>query len=204
METQTRIPEFMQVALFAALIILLAATPLLQYIPLEYAREALVHIPVIIGSLVLGPKKGALLGLVFALTGFAAATVDSGTNILILTPLGASGELHEKAGTVAACFLPRILVGVIPYYVYLGMGFITKNQILSLALAGLLGSLINTPLISDLVYGFFRNITLAVSEMNLERVQSFLFSLLKSHELSEAAIAAVLVSLICRILLKFK
>lgn len=66
METQTRIPEIIQVALFAALIILLSVTPLLQYIPLGYVRGALIHIPVIVGSLILGPKRGALLGLVFA------------------------------------------------------------------------------------------------------------------------------------------
>lgn len=204
METQTRIPEMMQVVLLAALIILLAFTPFLQYIPLGYTRAALIHIPVIVGSLVLGPKKGALLGLVFALTGFAAATIDPDTNILILTPLGVSGELHDKIGLIAACFLPRILVGIIPYYVYLGMGFITEKQIFSLAMAGLLGTLVNTPLISDLIYDLFRNATLAAASLSLESIHRALLFILKTHELLEAAIAAVLVSLICRVLFKIK
>lgn len=203
-QTQTRIPEFMQVALFAALTILLAVTPFLQYIPLGYTRTALVHIPVIIGSLVLGPKKGALLGLVFALTGFMATTMDPDTHILILTPLGASGELHEKIGTIASCFLPRILVGVIPYYVYLGMGFITDKQILSLALAGLLGSLINAPLVSGFTYDLFRNTALAISRLNPENIQHFVVSIPKTHGIPEAAVSAVLVSVICRVLLRIK
>lgn len=204
METQTRIPEIIQVALFAALIILLSVTPLLQYIPLGYVRGALIHIPVIVGSLILGPKRGALLGLVFALTGFVTTTIDPGTNILILTPLGTSGELHDQIGTIAACFLPRILVGVIPYYVYWGMGSLTGKQIPSLALAGLLGSLMNVPLISNLTYNIFRNITLAISRLSPESIHRFLLSILKTHEIPEAVIAAILVSLICSILFKIK
>lgn len=54
-----------QVALFAALIIILAFTPFLGYIPLGFTRATIIHIPVIIGCLLLGPKKGALLGFVF-------------------------------------------------------------------------------------------------------------------------------------------
>lgn len=66
-QTETRVPEIMQVALFAALIILLAVTPLLQYLPLGCARAALIHIPVIVGSLILGPKKGGASGTGFCI-----------------------------------------------------------------------------------------------------------------------------------------
>ena len=54
-----------QVALFAALIFLMAFTPFLGYIPLGFTRATIIHIPVIIGSLVLGPGKGAFLALHF-------------------------------------------------------------------------------------------------------------------------------------------
>jgi len=203
-QTETRVPEMMQVALFAALIILLAVTPLLQYLPLGYTRAALVHIPVIVGSLILGPKKGALLGLVFALTGFLTTASDPDTSILILTPLEASGKLHDQIGTVAACFLPRILVGIIPYYVYLGMSLITEKQIPALALAGLLGTLINAPLVSGFIHDLFRNTALAASRLNPEIIWQFLLSIPKTHGIPEAAIAAVLVSLVCRILLRIR
>ena len=57
-----------QVALFGAIIVLLAFTPFLGYIPLGFTRATIIHIPVIIGSLLMGPKKGAVLGLVFGAT----------------------------------------------------------------------------------------------------------------------------------------
>ena len=49
-----------QVALFAALIIIMAFTPFLGYIPLGFTRATIIHVPVIIGSILLGPKKGAV------------------------------------------------------------------------------------------------------------------------------------------------
>ena len=65
-----------QVALFAALIIILAFTPFLGYIPLGFTRATIIHIPVIIGSLMLGPKKGAFLGFVFGMTSFINNTMN--------------------------------------------------------------------------------------------------------------------------------
>ena len=40
-----------QVALFAALIIIMAFTPFLGYIPLGFTRATIIHVPVIIGSI---------------------------------------------------------------------------------------------------------------------------------------------------------
>ena len=65
-----------QVALFAALIIIMAFTPFLGYIPLGFTRATIIHVPVIIGSILLGPKKGAVLGGIFGLTSFINNTMN--------------------------------------------------------------------------------------------------------------------------------
>ena len=54
-------------AVIAAIIILMAFTPV-GYINLVVIKATLIHVPVIIGSVVLGPKKGAFLGFIFGLT----------------------------------------------------------------------------------------------------------------------------------------
>ena len=64
-----------QMAIFAALIVVLAFTPFIGYIPLGFTRATIIHIPVIMGSLMLGPKKGAALGGVFGLTSFINNTI---------------------------------------------------------------------------------------------------------------------------------
>lgn len=203
-QTQARMPELLQVALFASFIIILAFTPFLEYIPLRFTHMAIIHLPVIIGSLMLGPKKGAFLGLVFGFTSFIGATVNPEANSFIFTPLGQSGELYSGIQNMIACFLPRLLVGIVPYYVYLGMSCITEKQMLSLGMAGLLGTLVNTALVSDLVHKLIHNISTAASELSLESLHRFLLTVPKSNGIWESVITALLVSLICRILWKAK
>lgn len=107
-----------QVALFSALIILMAFTPFLGYIPLGFTRATIIHIPVIIGALVLGPKKGAMLGFVFGLTSFINNTMNPTPTSFVFTPFYNLGEYSGGLGSIIICFVPRILVGVVPFYVY--------------------------------------------------------------------------------------
>ena len=49
--------DMVQVALFAALIVALAFLPFIGYIPLGFTKATTIHIPVIIGSILLGPQR---------------------------------------------------------------------------------------------------------------------------------------------------
>ena len=44
-----------QTAIFGAIIIIMAFTPFLGYIPLGFTRATILHVPVIIASLLMGP-----------------------------------------------------------------------------------------------------------------------------------------------------
>ena len=62
------------VALMAAIVILLANTPL-GMIQLPIIKATTVHIPVIIGAVLLGPLAGAILGGVFGVCSMISNTV---------------------------------------------------------------------------------------------------------------------------------
>ena len=49
-------------AMFTAIIIAMAFVPYMGYIPLGFMNATIIHIPVIIGAIILGPKTGAFLG----------------------------------------------------------------------------------------------------------------------------------------------
>lgn len=193
-----------QVALFAALIIILAFTPFLGYIPLGFTRATIIHIPVIIGSLMLGPKKGACLGLIFGLTSFINNTINPTPTSFVFTPFFELGEVHGGIGSIIICFVPRILVGVIPYYVYRGLNRLTDNKTISLTAAGLSGALTNTLLVMNLIYIFFRNDYAAANNVAVEAVYAFILSIIGMNGIPEAIVAAVLVCLICKILFRTK
>lgn len=77
----------------------------LGYIPLQPFHTTIMHIPVIIGSLLEGPVIGGLLGFMFGLTSmFQAIKAPTPTSFLFLNPL--------------ISILPRIFIGITPYYMY--------------------------------------------------------------------------------------
>ena len=122
--------ELVLTALFTAIIVIMAFTPL-GYIPLVVINATIIHIPVILGALFLGPKKGAFLGFVFGFTSFINNTFKAVTPsafvfspVLAVNVVGVSGIFKS----LYICFVPRILVGVVPYFVYLGLRKLLKNE----------------------------------------------------------------------------
>ena len=68
MNTSVKTRNLVLTAAIAAIIVMMAFVPYVGYINLVVIKATLIHVPVIIGSVVLGPKKGAFLGFVFGLT----------------------------------------------------------------------------------------------------------------------------------------
>lgn len=197
-----------QVALFAALIIILAFTPFLGYIPLGFTRATIIHIPVIIGCLMLGPKQGAVLGFVFGLTSLINNTINPTATSFVFSPFYELGEIHGGVGSIIICFIPRILVGVVPYYVYHGLRRILKDgksqMTAALGAAGLAGALTNTLLVMNLIFIFFKDAYASANNVASGAVYSFILTIIGINGVPEAIVAAVLTALIGRILLKTK
>ena len=82
----------------------MAFTPFLGYIPLGFTRATIIHIPVIIGSLMLGPKKERRLGFVFGLTSFINNTINPSVTSFVFTPFYSLGEYSGGIGSLIICF----------------------------------------------------------------------------------------------------
>ena len=122
--------ELVLTAIFSAIIVLMAFTPL-GYIPLVVINATIIHVPVIIGSLFCGPKKGAFMGFVFGLTSFIKNTImPSSLSAFVFSPVLASSMIGVSGifKSAAICFIPRILVGVVPYFVFLGVRKLLGNS----------------------------------------------------------------------------
>ena len=115
--------ELVLTALFTAIIIVMAFTPL-GYIPLVVINATIIHIPVILGAIFCGPKKGAFLGFVFGLTSFIKNTImPTSMSAFVFSPILASSFVGPSGivKSTIICFVPRILVGIVPYFVYKGI-----------------------------------------------------------------------------------
>ena len=116
------------ISIFTALIIVMGTVPFLGYIPLGVIRATTVHIPVILGSILLGPKAGAVLGGVFGLTSFLTNTFTPNLTSFVFTPFYSLGDVHGNAFSLLICFVPRILTGVVPYFVFRGLMYLFEKR----------------------------------------------------------------------------
>lgn len=124
-----------RLAALVAIIVLMAFTPL-GYFKYGTLSITLLPIPVVIGSIILGPSAGAILGLIFGLTSLAQCFgLDAfGTALFGINPLG----------TIFMCLVPRILMGWLSGLIFRGLHKIDSTKVFSYAVASLSGAVLNT------------------------------------------------------------
>jgi len=204
----TKTKGLTQLALFAALIIIMAFVPFIGYIPLGFTRATIIHIPVIIASLMMGPKKGAALGAVFGLTSLINNTVNPTVTSFVFTPFYSLGNVSGGWQSLIICFVPRILIGVVPFYVYRLVGRFAKDKskpsVTGLALAGLSGALTNTLLVMNMIYIFFGNSYAEAREVAVDTIYKVILGVITVNGIPEAIVAAIMVVLIGKVLMSKK
>ena len=201
--------SMVQVAIFGAIICIMAFTPFLGYIPLGFTRATIIHIPVIIASLLMGPKKGGVLGFVFGLTSFINNTINPTATSFVFTPFYSVGEISGGIWSVIICFVPRILVGIVPYFVYkLALRFVSEDtrkkgvSNVGLILAGVTGALVNTLLVMNLIFIFYGDTYIEASGKAAALGYTFIVSVIGINGVPEAIIAGILTLCIGKVLLK--
>lgn len=195
-----KVVGLVQTALFAALIVIMAFTPFLGYIPLGFTRATIIHIPVILGAVLLGPGKGAVLGFVFGLTSLINNTMNPTVTSFVFSPFYSLGEISGGVYSLIICFVPRILVGVVPYYIYKLLK--KKSAVAALGAAGLLGALTNTLLVMNLIFVFFREAYASANGVPADVVYRFILGIIGLNGVPEAVVAAVIVAAVGRVLIK--
>lgn len=207
-QNSSKVRGMVQLALFSAIIIIMAFTPFLGYIPLGPLKATTLHIPVIVASIILGPKKGAFLGFLFGLTSFINNSFISPSVIsFVFTPLYSVGGQGGNLLSLVVCFLPRILVGVVPYYVYRGICRLIKGAVkkpLALTLAGIAGSLTNTVLVMSFIYIFFGNAYAEAKGVLLDAFIPFIVGVIGTNGVPEAIVAAIITAAVSGAILKLQ
>ena len=204
MSKRTQNQQMVLTALFTAIIILMAFVPFLGYINLVLIKATLIHVPVIIGSIILGPKKGGFLGFVFGATSLINNTINPSLLSFAFSPFysfdGGSGNFWS----LVICFVPRILVGVIPYFIYKGIKKISPNgkgiDFLALPVASIVGAFTNTILVMGLIYVCFANEFAAAKKIAVDAVFGIILGIVGTNGVPEAIVAAILCTAVCKAL----
>lgn len=196
--------NFTLTAMFLAILILLAVTPL-GFIPIGPINATTMHIPVIIASIVLGPRLGAFLGGTFGLISMIRSTVVQTPLSFVFSPfIPVIGTDHGSLKALLIAFIPRILIGIVPYFIFKGMQKLSKNKAntVSLFIAGLAGSLVNTILVMNMIYFLFQQDYAQVIGKNINAVYSAVLAVIFTSGVPEAIVAGLATAGVCSVLLR--
>jgi uncharacterized membrane protein len=193
-------------SLFAAIIFLMTFTPV-GFIPLGPMNATIIHVPVIIGALLLGARTGAFLGALFGLASLIRATISPGLLSFAFSPLiPLPGTDQGSVLALLICFGPRILVGVVPCYVDKFLRRFLRSaagRFLSNFAAGVAGSMTNTLLVMYLIFAVFRDSYAAALNESASAVIGLILSVVIVHGIPEAIVAGIFTSAVCRALWAF-
>ncbi|WP_301357965.1 ECF transporter S component [Enterococcus spodopteracolus] len=196
--------NFTLTAMFLAIMILLAVTPL-GFIPIGPINATTMHIPVIVASIILGPRLGAFLGGTFGLISLIRSTFIPTALSFVFSPfIPVIGTDQGSWKALIIALIPRILIGVVPYFVYKGIQRLTKNKVspLSLFLAGIAGSLTNTILVMNLIYFLFQQDYAQVLGTNINAVYSAVLAVIFTSGVPEAIVAGLVTAAVSTVLLR--
>ncbi len=182
-----------------AIEIILNFTPL-GLIPLGFMNATTLHIPVIIGAIFLGPIGGGILGASFGILSVITNTIRPNITSFVFSPFITISNTSGNFTSLVIAIVPRILIGVVAYYIYKVASKKCKNKITAYSLAALAGSLTNTIFVLGGIYLFFGSAYAAAKGLAFEALFGVILSVVAINGIPEAIVAAIVVSTMCKIL----
>ena len=202
MKTKKDTKWMVSVALMAAIVILLANTPL-GMIQLPIIKATTVHIPVIIGAIILGPLAGAILGGVFGICSLISNTTAPTLLSFAFSPFLSTTGIPGMAKAIWVSLGCRILIGVVAGWLWILFTKVKMKPILGLIITGFVGSMTNTVLVMGSIYFLFAAQYAAAKEVALSAVFGLVMATVTASGIPEAIAAAILVAAIGKALLRF-
>ena len=187
------------VALMAAILIVLANTPL-GMIQLPIIKATTVHIPVILGAILLGPGAGAILGAVFGICSLVSNTMAPTLLSFAFSPFLSTTGIPGALKAIWISVGCRILIGVVAGWLWVLFTKIKLNQFIALPIVGFIGSMVNTVTVMGSIYFLFAQQYAEAKEVALTAVFGLVMGTVTASGIPEAIAAAILVLALGKVL----
>ena len=187
-------------ALFVAIEIFLNVTGI-GLIPLPLIKASTLHIPVIVGAVLMGPLAGGVLGGVFGLCSiWSNSTAPTALSFAFSPFLATSAAGAVK--TIWIAFGCRVLIGVVAGWLWIILKKLRVNDLVALPVVGVAGALTNTGLVMTSIYLLLSPEFAAAKNIAMEAVMGAVMAIVAANGVPEAIAAAVLVTAIDKALLQ--
>ena len=184
------------VALMAAIIIVLANTPL-GMIQLPVIKATTVHIPVILGAILLGPSAGAILGGVFGICSVVSNTMTPTLLSFAFSPFMSTTGIPGAFKALWVAVGCRILLGVAAGWLWI---LFRKVKVIALPIVGFAGSIFHTIIVMGSIYVLFAQQYAEAKEVAISAVFGLVMGTVMASGIPEAIAAAILVLAIGKVL----
>jgi len=202
MKTQKHDTRWMvSVALMAAIVIVLANTPL-GMIQLPIIKATTVHIPVIIGAILLGPSAGAILGAVFGICSLISNTMAPTLLSFAFSPFMSTSGIPGAIKAIWISVGCRMLIGIAAGWLWIVLEKLKVNQLVALPVAGFVGSMVNTITVMGSIYFLFAQQYAEAREVAVTAVWGLVMGTVTASGIPEAIAAAVLVLAVGKVLIQ--
>ena len=137
-------------------------------------------------------------------------TFNPNLTSFVFSPFYSLGNVHGNFKSLMICFVPRILIGVVAYYVYTGIVKLVKKKnsgkssVAALAAAGAAGALTNTLLVMNGIYFLFGSSYANAKGIATDALYGVILGVIGTQGVPEAIVAAVLTAAIGKALLHIR
>ena len=187
-------------AMFCGLLLVMGATGI-GFIPLPVIKATTMHIPVILGAILLGPAAGAVLGGVFGLCSIWANTTSPGLLAFAFSPFMTTEGLPGVLKSLWIALGCRILLGVIAGWLWKGLKKVLKQDYLALPVTAAVSTICHTVLVMGSIYLLLAQQYAQAKNVAITAVFGLVMGTVTASGIPEAIIAAVLVTVIGKALL---
>ena len=171
------------------------------FIPLPMIKATTMHIPVILGAILLGPAAGAVLGGVFGLCSIWANTTSPGLLAFAFSPFMTTEGLPGVLKSLWIALGCRILLGVIAGWLWRGLKKVLKQDYLALPVTAAVSTICHTILVMGSIYLLLAQQYAQAKNVAITAVFGLVMGTVTASGIPEAIIAAVLVTVIGKALL---
>lgn len=187
-------------AMLCGLLLVMGMTGI-GFIPLPVIKATTMHIPVILGAVLLGPAAGGVLGAVFGLCSIWVNTTTPGLLSFAFSPFMSTEGLSGVLKSLWIALGCRILLGVIAGWLWRLMKKITKQDYIALPVTAAVATICHTLLVMGSIYVLLAQQYAQAKNVAITAVFGLVMGTVTASGIPEAIAAAVLVTVIGKALL---
>ena len=187
-------------AMFCGVLLVMGMTGI-GFIPLPVIKATTMHIPVILGAVLLGPSAGAVLGGVFGLCSIWVNTTTPNLLSFAFSPFMTQEGLPGVLKSLWIALGCRILLGVIAGWLWKLLKKVIKQDYVALAVTAAVSTLCHTILVMGSIYVLLAQQYAEAKNVAITAVFGLVMGTVTASGIPEAVAATILVAVIGKTLL---